>query len=56
MSLIVLSIYHYYLSNFIHPFMSLFSFISISNITCLIKTILGMPSKEISFGKKGNKF
>ena len=36
--------------------MSLFSFISISNIICLIKTILGMPSKEISFGKKGNKF
>ena len=38
-SLIVLSIYHYYSSNFIHPFMSLLFLTSILNITCLIKTL-----------------
>ena len=38
-SLTVLSIYHYYSSNFIHPFFSLLSLTSILNITCLIKTL-----------------
>ena len=45
-SLIVLSIYHYYSSNFIHPFISLLSLIYILNITRLIKTFLGMAVEE----------
>ena len=51
-SSVALSIYHYHLSSIIHPFMSLFSFISIWNITCLIMIFLGTPGKGVSFGKK----
>ena len=37
---------------FFHPFKSLFSFTSVSNLTCLIMTILGMAGKGVSFGNR----